>query len=153
MFYVVFFVYAPIAPVTCIFLWGAFLICESGYRYHFIHNHKTSPDSGGRIFKGFTRLLLVSIFIGELTLVGTLGLKQSVYALSALAPLLVITTIYTVLVYPKKIQVADSLPTIVCVELDRQREAEGEGIDFLIGTYLQPSLQQKFVYPDEEITE
>lgn len=143
--------YAPIAPVTCIFLWGAFLLCECGYRYHFIHNYKTSPDSGGRIFKGFTRVLLGSIFIGELTLIGTLGLKQAVYAIPALAPLLIITILYTVLVYPKKMHVANSLPTILSVELDRQREAEGEGIQFLIGKYLQPSLQQKVVFPDEDI--
>ena len=151
LFYVIFFVYAPIAPVTCVFLYGAFLICECGYRYHLIHNTGDSPDSGGRIFKDFTRIYLGSIFIGQLTLLGTLGLKQAVYALPALAPCLIITTIYTIVVYPKKLQVADSLPTILAVELDRQREAERVGTDFLVGSYLQPALKQKFVYPDEDI--
>ena len=150
LFYVVFFVYAPIAPVTCIFLSVGFLICECGYRYNFIHNHKTQPDSGGLIFKGFTHMLIGSIFIGELTLMGTLGLKRAVYAVPALLPLLIITTLYTVLIYPKKIKVAESLPTLTCVELDRQRQEDGTGDAFLVGQYVQPSLKHKVLYPDED---
>jgi len=151
LFYVVFFVYAPIAPVSCIFLWLCFLICESGYRYNFIHNQKKTPDSGGRIFKGFTRVLLASIFIGELTLLGTMGLKQAIYAVPALAPMLIITILYATLVYPKKMEVAESLPTILSVELDRQRESEGYELDFLKDKYLQPSLKHKFLYADENV--
>lgn len=126
------------------------MICEYGYRYNFIHNRKTQPDSGGRIFKGFTQVLIASIFIGELTLLGTLGLKRAVYAVPALLPMLIITSLYTVLVYPRKMQVAESLPTIMCVELDRKHESEGLGVDFLVGKYLQPSLQNRFQYPEED---
>ncbi len=80
---------------------------------------------------------------------GTLGLKKAVYAVPALLPMLIITGLYTVLVYPKKIQVAESLPTIMCVELDRQRKAEGVGVDFLVGKYLQPSLKHRYLLPEE----
>ena len=65
LFYVIFFVYSSTSPITCVFLFGCFLINEMGYRYHFIHNFKTDADSGGRIWTGFINLLLSSVIIGQ----------------------------------------------------------------------------------------
>jgi hypothetical protein len=149
LFYVVFFVYSSIAPIACLFLCMAFLICESGYRYHFIHNHKISTDSGGKIWVGFIRVFMASMLIGQLTLIGFLILKKAVYAIPALAPMLVLTILYMVLVSPRKLHASNHLPTIQCVELDRAEE--NSNVDFLLGKYLQPALQQKRLYPDEDV--
>jgi hypothetical protein len=148
LFYVVFFVYATIAPIACLFLWLCFLICESGYRYHFIHNNKTSPDSGGKLWAGFIQVLLVSMLIGQLTLMGVLGLKKAVYAVPALAPMLAITILYMILVSPRRMHVSNFLPTIQCVELDQLNSGEHSNVDFLKGEYLQPALKHRRLFPD-----
>ena len=95
-------------------------------------------------------MLIGSIFIGELTLMGTLGLKRAVYTVPALLPLLIITALYALLIYPKKLKVAESLPILTCVELDRQRQEDGTGDAFLVGQYRQPSLKNKVLYPEED---
>jgi hypothetical protein len=129
------------------------LICESGYRYHFIHNHKTTPDSGGKLWKGFIRVLMASMLIGQLTLIGVLALKKAVYAVPALTPMLGITILYMALVSPKKIHVSNFLPTVSCVELDRQfSHDDTSNIDFLARQYVQPELQHRRLFPDREIS-
>jgi hypothetical protein len=150
LFFVVFFVYAVIAPITSVFLGVCFIICESGYRYHFIHNHKTTPDSGGILWQGFIQVLMASMLIGELTLVGLLLLKKTVYALPALMPLIGITILFMIYVIPKRNHVASHLPTMLCVELDKKnRDQENTGAEFVAQKYLQPALQAQSVYPDE----
>jgi hypothetical protein len=50
---------------------------ESGYRYHFIHNQKPSPDSGGKLWPGFINVIIASQLIGQCTLFGLLVLKRT----------------------------------------------------------------------------
>jgi hypothetical protein len=147
--FVIFFVYAPIAPISSLFLCASFIICESGYRYHFIHNNKTSPDSGGRIWKGFAKVLAYSMLIGQFTLIGFLVLKKAVYAVPALAPLPVITLLCMTSVWPKKIHASDHLPTMECTKLDRERG--DENFDFLKGVYIQPALLHRRLFADENV--
>jgi hypothetical protein len=150
LFFVVFFVYSTIAPITSFFLCGCFLICESGYRYHFIHSYKTTPDSGGKLWQGFIQVLMVSMFIGELTLVGLLVLKKTVYAIPALAPLIAITFLFSIIVIPKRRHVASHLPTMMCVELDKKNsEEENANSHFAAREYLQPDLRAEPVHPEE----
>jgi Calcium-dependent channel, 7TM region, putative phosphate len=59
------------------FLLLCFLLLESGYRYHFIHNVKPTPDSGGKLWPGFIRVLIASQLIGQCTLFGLLVLKRT----------------------------------------------------------------------------
>lgn len=61
LFYVVFFVYCSIAPVTTIFLYFCFLLCESGYRYQFIHNYPRAFETGGAMWRGFIHFVLASM--------------------------------------------------------------------------------------------
>ena len=142
LFYVVFFVYAVIAPISCLFLLVCFLLCESGYRYHFIHNYKTQPDSGGQIWKGFINILFVSMLIGQLTLIGYLLLKKAAYAIPVLGPMLVMTVLYMIVVAPKRILVADHLPSQMCNEMDQYYRSISEGADADFGkeAYVQPAL-------------
>jgi hypothetical protein len=146
LYHVVFFVYSTIAPVTSLFIFACFVICETGYRYHFIHNHKTTPDSGGKLWKGFIRVLLVSMLIGQFTLVGLLVLKNTVYAVPAIAPLIAMTILYMALVIPKKSHVSNYLPTMSCVEVDE--EDAGALLAAATHIYLQPALQHPKLGPN-----
>jgi calcium permeable stress-gated cation channel len=142
LLFVVSFVYSVIAPITSFFLCGCFVICESGYRYHFIHNNHTSPDSGGRLWQAFIRVLMASMLIAQFTLVGLLILKKTVYAVAALAPLIALTILFMIFVIPKRNHVANHLPTLLCVETDKQNADEENGIAcFSNDEYLQPSLR------------
>jgi hypothetical protein len=150
LFFVIFFVYSTLAPCTTGFLGFCLVVCESGYRYNFIHNHKINPDSGGTLWKGFIQVLMVSMLIGELTLVGLMVLKGMAYAVPALMPLVCITILYMIFVIPKRNHVSDHLPTIMCVEMDQKnREQENKDSQFASQKYLQPALQAKVLTAEE----
>jgi hypothetical protein len=182
LFYVVFFVYSTISPITSVFLLGCFIILESGmwtcfglifcdyrrfhhtltspvptfgiagYRYLFIHNFPTSPDSGGRIWAGFVATIFAGILIGELTLIGLLLLNEAFYSVPALVPLVIITILFIIFVHPARMHVARHLPATTCLELDNNESAENNtcgDFDFLRDQYLQPALKQRLVFPDE----
>jgi Calcium-dependent channel, 7TM region, putative phosphate/Cytosolic domain of 10TM putative phosphate transporter len=183
LFYVVFFVYSTISPITSVFLLGCFVILESGksaffpnilspvtlylfslivalsftiaikgYRYLFIHNFPTSSDSGGRIWAGFVAMIFAGILIGQLMLIGLLLLNEAFYSVPALVPLVIITILFIIFVHPARMHVAQHLPAITCIELDRESSAENgmlEDFDFLRDQYLQPALKHSLVFPDE----
>jgi hypothetical protein len=150
LFFVVFFVYSSIAPITSLFLCACFLICESGYRYNFIHSHYMRADSGGKIWEGFIHVLMSSMIIGLITLMGVLALKGSVYAVPAIAPLLGILIYYMILVFPKRMHVSKNLPALQCVELDRQYNTQDAiDMEFFKRKYLQPALQNPRLFPEE----
>jgi hypothetical protein len=149
LFYVVLFVYSSIAPIVPLFMAPCFIICESGYKYHFIHNQKPTPDSGGTMYKTFINVVLISMLIGQVTLMGLLALKGTVYALPSVLPLSAITVLYMAVVLPQKARVATYLPAMTCVELDEEHEEQQH---LLVGRehYLQPALLRPKVYPDVE---
>lgn len=149
LFYVVFLVYAPISPITCVFLLGCFVILESGYRYHLIHNYPVYQDSGGRIWKGFVMVLMWSILIGQLTLIGLLLLNQAFYSVPALSPLLAFTILFMILVHPKQIRASNFLPVIQCLEVDETNLYGSINFAFLRDQYLQPALKTQSLEPDE----
>ena len=61
LFYMVFFVYSTIAPVTSFFLCFCFILTESGYRYQFIHNYPRNFETGGVLWKDFIKFVLASM--------------------------------------------------------------------------------------------
>ena len=131
---------------------GSHFLVLQGYRYLFIHNFPTSPDSGGRIWAGFVAMIFTGILIGELTLVGLLLLNEAFYSVPALVPLIIITILFIIFVHPARMHVAKNLPATMCIELDKE-ESEGNGrfddFAFLRDQYLQPALKQPLLYPDE----
>lgn len=149
LFFVVFFVYTTIAPITSVFLFFCFMICESGYRYHFVHNQKPTPDSGGKLWQGFINVLLASMLIGQCTLFGLLILKKTVFASAALTPLGVITVLFIIFTVPKRNHVATYLPTLKCVAVDKRNKEEGIDVSqFAAHEYLQPALRAQPMWPE-----
>jgi hypothetical protein len=95
-------------------------------------------------------VLMVSMLIGELTLVGLMVLKGMAYAVPALVPLICITIFYMAFVIPKRNHVSDNLPTITCVEMDQKNcEQENKDSQFASEKYLQPALQAKILTAEE----
>jgi len=94
LFYLVFFVYSPIAPVTCFFLCFCFLLLECCYRHELIHNYPVDFDTGGKLWKTFMSFTMASMIIAQLTLIGLLSLKKNPYSAPALGPLLAVTILF-----------------------------------------------------------
>jgi hypothetical protein len=55
LYFMVFFVYSTMAPITSFFLAFCFLLTGSGYRNQFFYNYPTTPDSGGKLWSNFIR--------------------------------------------------------------------------------------------------
>lgn len=150
LYYMVFFVYATIAPVTSFFLLFCFVLMESGYRYQFIHNYPRASDTGGRLWRFFVEFTMASMIIAELTLLGMLLLKQSFYTMPAMLPLIAITGLFIIFISREFNHVISYLPTRDCAINDSRRRQDGESLDFLRGAYLQPALKNHVVEPDYE---
>lgn len=140
LYYVVFFVYAVIAPVTAPFIFFCFTVIEMGYRYQFFHNYPKAYDTGGRLWFYFLQFTLASMIIAQLTLIGLLVLKQSHYAGPGIFPLIAMTAWFILFLHGKHFRVIQSLPTRDCVVRDRERSKDADQ-SILINKYLQPALQ------------
>ena len=147
IFYVIFFVYAVMTPLTSLFVLLCFVLLESGFRYHLIHNLPPSFDTGGRLWFFFLKFTLASMVVGQLTLVGVLSLRQSSFAVPVTVPLIVITLGWIAFLTGEHFRVAEHLPTRDCVLKDR--ENADLGVDFLQDEYLQPELKVLTLEPDE----
>jgi hypothetical protein len=86
------------------------------------------------------------MLIGQFTLVGLLVLKNAVYAVPAIAPLIAMTILYMAVVIPRKSHVSNYLPTMSCVEVDE--EDAGPLLAAANHIYLQPALQHPKLGPN-----
>ena len=89
-------------------------------RYNIYCNYPPTPDSGGKHWKGFFYILLACMIVAQLTLVGFLVLKASLFAIPFLVPLLVISILFILYLYQYKLPAAHHLPTGDCVAADQQ---------------------------------
>ena len=122
-----------------------------GYRYSLIHNHKMTPDSGGRLWVGFINVILASMLVGQMTMIGFLSLKNPIFSIPTLAPMSVITILHIVFVRPKKMHVANFLPATTCDDVD-QRNRDENVFEMWEGAYLQPALRTRELFAKEEIS-
>lgn len=150
LYFMVFFVYAVIAPVTTFFLYFCFILLESGFRYQYIHNYPRAFDTGGKLWLSFIQFILACMLISQLTLIGLLILKKSVFAGPALGPLIAITILFTMFINSKHTLVTRHLPTRDCILIDRKNAEDGIDDDFARGMYLQAALRAVHIKPDYE---
>jgi len=143
LYFVVLFVYAPIAPITCFFLLFCWLLMGSCYRHQFFYNC-VSLDSGGKMWSYFIHICLGCMLIAQLTLVGMLALKKAPIQSLLMIPLIVITILFNFYIGMKHFYVTNHLPTRLCLQLDRKHHANG-GLDFnfVRQKYLQPALLER----------
>jgi hypothetical protein len=151
LYFMVLFVYAPIAPATTFVLFFCFILIESGYRYQFIHNYPRPFDTGGKLWLVFIQFTLASMLISQLTLIGLLALKESFFAGPAIVPLTAITILFVIFINRKLVLVTKHLPTRDCLIIDRIHTENGVDDNFFTrGKYLQPALRAVRVEPDYE---
>ncbi|CAB9502871.1 CSC1-like protein [Seminavis robusta] len=140
LYFMVFFVYACLAPISSFFLFGMFLLMESGYRYQFMHNYPPTPDSGGKHWIGFFHILQACMIVAQLTLVGFLVLKRSFFGIPFMTPLLGFTILFIYYLNTYQLRVAKYLPTGQCIAIDKVNRVSD--FDFVKGGYLQPCLRE-----------
>lgn len=147
LYFVVLFVYATIAPITCFFLAFCWLLMGSCYRHQFFYNYDKIPDSGGKMWSYFISICLGCMLIAQLTLVGMLALKKAPIQSLLMIPLIIITILFNFYIGMKHFYVTNHLPTRSCLQLDRKHHANG-GLDFgfVRSKYLQPALLEHEVH-------
>ena len=145
LYFVVFFVYAVIAPITCTFMFICFLLIGSAYRHQFVYIYPTKPDSGGALFVQFMKLVPACMLIGEITIVGFLGLKRTPAASALMIPLLIITILFTIYLGQKHFEMTKFLAAQHCMDEDQKNSTMD--LSFLKGKYIQPEMRHKKEYP------
>jgi Calcium-dependent channel, 7TM region, putative phosphate len=63
----VFLVYAVISPITSFVIALCFAYMGSMFRHQFVYIYPAQPDSGGKIWMEFIRILLVCLLVAEVT--------------------------------------------------------------------------------------
>lgn len=140
LYFMIFLVYAALAPVSCFFIFAMFAMMESGYRYQFPHNYPATPDSGGQHWMGFLRILQCCLIVAQLTLLGFLLLKKSFFAVPFMSPLLAMTILFIIYVNKYQLYVTKNLPTSDCVRVDNKNLLKD--MTFAKGVYLQPCIKE-----------
>ena len=148
LYFVVFFVYATLAPITSIFMLFCFLIMGAVYRNQFVFCYPTLPDSGGKLWIQFMQIIPTSLLIGEVTISGFLALKTAPVATALMFPLIVVTVLFNIYIRQKHFAATQFLPGCECVEADRKNNLDGPmDLSFISDRYLQPELRHKEVFP------
>ena len=147
-YFIVFFVYATLAPITSIFVFICFVFMGAIYRHQFIFIYPTLPDSGGKLWVQFMQIVPVSLIIAEVTIVGFLALKTAPVASSLMVPLLIITILFNIYIRQKHYAVTNFLSGCACVDADRKNNIDGPmDMRFISNQYKQPELRDKVLYP------
>lgn len=143
LYFMVFFVYATIAPLTTFIVGICFFFMSASYRHQFIYIYPTFPDSGGKLWINFFSILPFIMIIAELTLVGMIALKKSPIASAMMLPLLIVTILFSIYIKQKHFEVAAFLPALDAIVSDEKNLVDGVDLQFLQSKYLQPELREK----------
>lgn len=154
LYFMVYFVYATIAPVTTFFMFLCFLLMAAGYRHQFVYIYPTFPDSGGKLLAAFLRLLPACMIIAQVTIVGMLALNTAAVASAMMFPLLIITILFTIYIQQKHFAMTEHLPSKDAIAMDIKNRESGEmHFDFVKDKYIQPELRQREVLPENATVE
>ena len=140
-------VYAVIAPLTVFIQAFCFLLMFVGYRHQFIYIYPAFPDSGGKCWTNFIKILMTCMLIAECTIVGLMGLKKAVIATLMMIPLIVITILFNAYVRQQHFRVAENLPSRECLKEDLRNGPDFD-LSFTKGVYLQKEMQDKKKLPE-----
>lgn len=146
LYFTVFFVYAALAPITTIFMLLCFTLMAAGYRHQFVYIYPTFPDSGGKLWVAFLRMLPACMIIAEITIVGMLALSKAGTASAIMIPLLVITILFTVYIHQKHFALTEHLPAKDAVLVDLRNSEMN--FDFLKDLYVQPEMRDRELLPE-----
>jgi Calcium-dependent channel, 7TM region, putative phosphate len=149
LYFVVYFVYAVLAPITSAFMFICFLLIGAAYRHQFVYIYPTKPDSGGALYVQFMKLVPSCILIGEVTIVGFLALKRIPSASALMLPLLIITILFVIYLGQQHFRMTKFLSARQCMATDRKNNVgRPMDMDFAKGQYVQPEMREKKKYPE-----
>lgn len=149
LYFVVYFVYAVLAPITSAFMLICFVLIGSAYRHQLVYIYPTDPDSGGCLYVQFMKLMPSCILIGEVTIVGFLALKKTPAASALMIPLLIITILFVIYLGQQHFKMTKFLSSSQCMDTDRKNNiGRPMNMELLKGQYIQPELRDKRKYPE-----
>ena len=148
LYFMVLFVYSTISPLVNWFCLFFFAFVGSVYRYQFVFNYPNTPDSGGKIWLYFMKVLFACIVVAQLTLLGFLALKEAAIAAPLLIPLMVITWLFIAYVNQCHFTKGWYLPAIACISQDLANEDDEVDFSEFKNEYKNPALMVRFLDAD-----
>lgn len=150
LIYMILFCYAAMAPLTCFVAGFCFILLGSVLRNQFLFIYPTRNDSGGKLWVNFIQIIVICMIIAQIALIGVLSLKKNKIAAPLLIPLPIITLLFSVYLGQKHYYVISHLPTKICVQIDKEKEAEDStrAFEFVREKYLQPSMRERTSFPE-----
>ena len=145
--FIVMLVYAVIAPLTVFIEAFCFMLLFVSYRNQFVHIYPANPDSGGKMWTSFIKILMTCMLIAEFTIVGLMALKKAVVAFPLMIPLIVITLLFNAYVHQQHFRAAEFLPSRECLKEDLRNGTDFD-LSFTKGVYLQDEMRDKTKFPD-----
>jgi hypothetical protein len=123
-----------------------------GYRHQFVYIYPTFPDSGGKLWVAFFKLLPSLMIMAQVTMLGVLALNKSAIASSMMIPLLIITVLFTFYINQQHFSLTEHLPAKDAMMVDLRNKSNNHGgemdFDFLKDKYIQPELRDHEVWPE-----
>jgi hypothetical protein len=147
LYFVVLLVYSVISPITNFVVAFCFVYMGSIFRHQFIYIYPARSDSGGKMWINFIRVLVSCMFIGEVTIMGLLGLKKAASAVPLMVPLIVTTILFSTYINQQHFRVTENLPSRECIKHDL-RNGPLFNMNLLKNAYLQPEMQVKEAFPE-----
>ena len=151
------FVYAPLAPITCYILAFCFLVQSAAFRHQFIFIYPSVPDSGGRLWMSSVHVLIACMLAAQITLCGYMILKKAPVAAPLMVPLIIITLLFAVYIQQRHFHTARCLSSEDCLRYDRINNNMEEGtttttttmdFEFVRGKYRNPAMNDKILLPE-----
>lgn len=139
-------VFAPIAPLMCVFAGIFFITSEISYKryFFFVNRHRwATTNSMGVFWPPLYQFIIGAMLVGQATLIGLLSLKSAGYGpivLSCLLPLGTIIFHWYAVSLSSLPRAATNLPLDKCCDVDAERI--NDSFDFLDDVYQQPAMAE-----------
>lgn len=88
------------------------------------------------------------MIIGQITLLGMIGLKKSPIASAMMIPLIVATLLFTYYIHQQHFRMTESLPARDAMYYDHKCDNADLDFEFVKGMYVQPELREKEKFPE-----
>jgi len=132
--------YAVVQPVILPFGMAFFAIGYFVWKHQYLYVYIPSVESGGAYWSQVFRYLTASLFIGQLTVIGAISLKQGYEQVPALVPLPFLTAIFFSYYTSRYHGSLRHLAIEVAARVDRQTAFEPGALQRLRLAYIGPSL-------------
>lgn len=118
--------FAPLAPILVPFIVIYFGMALIVYRYRLVYNIPKCYDGGGSLFPLVFNRVIVGVIVGQLTLLGVLGLKEFPYAIPFMLIQVILTIVFRNAVNAAFLDFSDNLCREEMVKLDKTKVVESQ---------------------------